>query len=108
MINVSFSNGIKNPELSLTDEQKKIIIEYCCLASLNTLSEEQVQQIAYILEIAQLDPIINFWITEADHFIAHNLNIIDEEEHKNLQAILREHLVTDSGCYNPMIFRNGK
>lgn len=105
MTNLSLSNAIKNPELPLTHEQKKIIQEYCCLASLNTLSETEVQRIADILEIAQTDPRINFWITEADHFIGHKLNIINENEHKNLQARLREYLVIDCECLKPINFR---
>ncbi len=89
---------IKISELSLTHEQMNIILEYLYLARLNSLSEKQTQRISDILEIAQQDSKIDFWLTEADQFIGHKLNLINEHEYKNLQAKLREYLVTD--CKN--------
>ncbi|WP_373530227.1 hypothetical protein [Nostoc sp.] len=108
MVNFSFSKEIKNPELPLTHEQKNIIREYCSLASLSSLSEAEAQRIADILEIAQIDQILDFWMTEADHYIGHKFNLVNETEDKNLQARLREHLVTDSGNLKPINFRDGK
>lgn len=106
MDSFSFSNRIKNPELPLTHEQKKILRDYFCLASLNSLSEEEAQQIADILEIAKIDQIINFWMTEADYLIGYKLNLINENEYKNFQARLREYLVTDSGVLKQITSRD--
>ncbi|QHG20944.1 MULTISPECIES: hypothetical protein [unclassified Nostoc] len=108
MVNFSFSKEIKNPELPLTHEQKNIIREYCSLASLSSLSESEAQRIADILEIAQIDQILDFWMTEADYVIGHNLNLIHENEQKNFQARLREYLVTDCGGLKQITFRHTK
>ncbi|MEA5567501.1 hypothetical protein [Anabaena sp. UHCC 0399] len=98
MDSLYFGKEIKISELSLTHEQMILIIEYLYLARLNSLSEQQTQRISDILEIAQQDPKIDFWLTEADQFIGQQLNLINEYEYKNLQAKLREYLVTD--CNN--------
>lgn len=108
MVNFSFSNRIQETELQLTQEQNNLILEYCCLASLSHLSEEEAQRIADILEIAKSDQILDFWMTEADHYIGHKFNLVNETEDKNLQARLREHLVTDSGNLKPINFRDRK
>ncbi len=109
MSNFSLSKEISNQELPpLTHEQKNIIREYCSLTSLSSLSEEQAQRISDILEIAKFDQIIYFWMTEADYVISQNLNLINENEHKNFQARLREYLVTDCGDLKPIIFRHTK
>ncbi|QSJ16400.1 hypothetical protein JYQ62_32510 [Nostoc sp. UHCC 0702] len=107
MVNFYFSNRIKEPELPLTHEQKNIIQEYCCLASLSSLSESEAQRIADILEIAQLDQIIDFFMTEADYYIGHNLNLIDENERKNIQAKLKEYLVIDMDKINQYDLHKG-
>ncbi|MDZ8262743.1 hypothetical protein [Nostoc sp. ChiQUE01b] len=108
MVNFYFSKEIKNPELPLTHEQKNIIREYCSLASLSSLSESEAQRIADIQEIAQIDQILDFWITEADYVIGQKLKLINENEQKNFQARLREYLVTDCGNLKPIIFRHTK
>lgn len=108
MVNFSFSNRLKGPDFQLTQEQKNIIREYCCLASLSSLSEQEAQRIAEILEIAKVDQIIDFLMTEADHYVGHKLNLVNEKEDKNLQARLREHLVTDSGNLKQITFRHTK
>ncbi|MCC5640791.1 hypothetical protein LC593_34180 [Nostoc sp. CHAB 5844] len=108
MVNFHFSNRLKEPELQLTQKQKNIIREYCCLASLSRLSEQEAQRIADILEIAKIDQVIDFFMTEADHYVGHKLNLINENENKNLQARLREYLVTDSESWKLINYRDNK
>lgn len=95
MIDLSKQKIMNSQKLTLTHKQKQIIQEYCYLAALNTLSEEQSEQMSKILEIAIGDEVIDFLIGEADHFIGHKFNIIDETECKNYQANLLEYLLLD-------------
>lgn len=86
---------MNSQKIPLTRKQKQILQEYCYLATLKTLSEEESEQMSKILEIAIGDEVIDFLIGEADHFIGHKFNIIDETECKNHQANLREYLLLD-------------
>lgn len=95
MIDLSKIKLMNSQKLTLTHEQKQIIQEYCYLAALKTLSEEQSEQMSKILEIAISDEVIDFLIGEADHFIGHKFNIIDETECKNHQANLKERIVLE-------------
>lgn len=99
---------IKISDLSLTYEQMNLIREYLHLARLNSLSEQQTQRISDILDIAQKDSKIDFWLTEADQFIGQQLNLINEYEYKNLQAKLREYLVTDCNNLSQITYRKPK
>lgn len=68
---------------------------YCNLVVRRTLSDSEVGCLSQILELAESDGVLDFWINEADHFIAHELNLTDEESiHacENQQARLREGL----------------
>ncbi|MEL6457434.1 MAG: hypothetical protein AAFQ91_04165 [Cyanobacteria bacterium J06621_15] len=78
--------------LPLSAELQKVIMEYYQLASVKYLSDTQANRLAEILNIAQKNPIVNFWIIQADYFINENLNLIDKDELKNKQAKLREYL----------------
>lgn len=91
-------------QLTLTDEQKSIIQEYCFLVALNSLSEQEARRLGEILEIAKTDPKIHFWTTEADHFMGHKLNLINETECRNFQAKLREYMVTDQKNFKEISF----
>jgi hypothetical protein len=82
-------------DLPLSLETRSIVQEYCYLATLNNLSEQQQERMVEILKVAEADSILDFWINEADHFIGHKLDLIDENSCKNQQARLREYLVTD-------------
>ncbi|MGD1910949.1 MAG: hypothetical protein ACFB2X_08870 [Rivularia sp. (in: cyanobacteria)] len=93
MIDLLNLNVMNSQKIPLTREQKQIIQEYCYLATLKSLSEEQSEQMSEILEIAIADEVIDFLIAEADHFIGHKFNIIDDNECKNCQANLREYLL---------------
>ncbi len=95
MFRYNGSNLINSMVIPLTPEQKEIINEYYQIAALKNFTEEQAQRMQEILIIAQSDAIIDFFITEADHFIGHWLNIIDENQLKDQQAILSEYLETD-------------
>uniref|UniRef100_UPI001177B1C7 hypothetical protein n=1 Tax=Calothrix rhizosoleniae TaxID=888997 RepID=UPI001177B1C7 len=95
MVRYNGSNLIDRMVIPLTPEQKEIVNEYCQIAVLKNLTEKQAQRMQEILTIAQSDPTIDFFITEADHFIGHWLNIIDENQFKDQQAILSEYLETD-------------
>ncbi|MEA5573040.1 hypothetical protein [Calothrix sp. UHCC 0171] len=83
---------INNSSFSLTVENQQLIQEYFQLALLETLSESEAQRILEIIEMAQHDEFLSFWLNEADHLIGHQLNLIDENECKNQQAILQEYL----------------
>ncbi|NJO65248.1 MAG: hypothetical protein HC836_46245 [Richelia sp. RM2_1_2] len=60
MIDLSESNFANNSKMPLTCEQKKIVQEYYFLATLKSLSEEQSQRMAVILEFAIEDNVIDF------------------------------------------------
>ncbi|MBD2465733.1 peptidoglycan-binding protein [Oscillatoria sp. FACHB-1407] len=48
-----------------------------------------------ILELAESDGVLDFWLNEADHFLAHELNLTNKEsiyKFENQLANLREHL----------------
>ncbi|MEO0687370.1 MAG: hypothetical protein AAFY76_20560, partial [Cyanobacteria bacterium J06649_11] len=83
-----------NRILPLTIELQKVVLEYYQLASVKYLSETQANRLAEILNIAQINPTVDFWITKADSFINEKLNLIDKDELKNKQAKLREYLGT--------------
>lgn len=77
----------------LTEESLKhtdLVYEYCTLALQETLTESQAERLTEIFEKAQSDALLSFWIDEADHLIAHRLNLIDEEFVKQQQSRLRQ------------------
>ncbi|MEO0686338.1 MAG: hypothetical protein AAFY76_15195 [Cyanobacteria bacterium J06649_11] len=96
MIDLPKLKLMNSQKINLTREQRQTIQEYCYLAALKSLSEQQQERMEEILKIASEDEVINFLIAEADHFIGHKLDIIDETECKNYQAALREYLLLDA------------
>jgi len=81
--------------LSCTSAHMKNIKDYYSLRLLPHLSEEQADRIGAILEMANTDDVINFWINEIDHSHGHRLNFLDNasrHSYKNQQALLREYL----------------
>ncbi|HEY9298734.1 MAG TPA: peptidoglycan-binding domain-containing protein [Phormidium sp.] len=69
--------------------------EYCKLAVRQTLSDSEAQRMLEILEEAESDSRLEFWIDEADHFLAHELNLTDENsinDYENQLAWLREYI----------------
>lgn len=80
-------------QIKISEFHIKEVLNYCRLASRATLSEEEADRIAEILQLAQSDSLLDFLINEADHFLAHHLDLIDESFIKNDQAKLREFLI---------------
>jgi hypothetical protein len=83
---------------SMTPELNTIILDYYCLAKLETLSEPQADRLAAILEQACDDHILNFLLNEFDHLLGHDLGYLEESDrqaYKNQQALLREYLGTE-------------
>jgi hypothetical protein len=75
-------------------EIMKLALEYANLAALAKLSEPQADRLEEILEKADDNKVLNFWITEVDHFLAHYLGLLDEddrESYRDQQALLREY-----------------
>lgn len=68
---------------------RQILSEYCTLAVCDSLSDRQAERMAELLTQAEADPLLNFWIDEADHLIAHQLGLIDEEVIQSQQNQLR-------------------
>lgn len=69
--------------------------EYGTLASLSTLSDQQQLRLQEIFELAAENEVLDFWITEIDHVVGHELGILDKNaraDYQNQQALLREHL----------------
>ena len=77
--------------------------EYCRLSVQRHLSDVEVDRLAEILELAESDPLLNFWIHEVDHFLAHELNLTDPQSVHRLEdqlARLREQLVNHFSDHN--------
>lgn len=71
-----------------------LVREYCRLAAMRSLSAAAADRLDYILRQAETDGLLNFWITEVDHFLAHELQMTSSEsiyQFENRQAKLREY-----------------
>ena len=80
-----------------------VIREYCQLSVQRQLSNEDADRLSEILEQAESDGLLNFWIHEVDHFLAHELDLTNAESVHQLEnqlARLKEQLVNDSGDRN--------
>lgn len=78
------------------DRYQGVLLEYCFLAALPTLSEEQADYLDLILAQAETDEILNFLLIEFDRISLEKLNLFDEHhisKYDDQQAYLREHLV---------------
>lgn len=70
------------------------LLEYGRLSTLSELSEREADRLAEILEQANHDRFLDFWIVEIDHIVGHYLGELEETErqsYKNQKALLREH-----------------
>lgn len=56
----------------------KFIQEYYKLATLPELSQTDAESMAAILELAQYDDELNFWINKIDHLVTVELDLIEE------------------------------
>jgi hypothetical protein len=76
-----------------------LIREYYQLRVLPTLSSQQADRLGEILGAASDNGVLDLWITEVDHSLGHNLNLLDpacRSAYENQQALLREYLgITD-------------
>lgn len=73
-----------------------ILLEYCYLASLPALSEEQADYLDRILAQAETDEFLNFLLIEFDSIIAKKLHLLNDQHlprYEDQQAYLREHLI---------------
>jgi hypothetical protein len=96
MIQFPLSRQLEGNAIELSEEQWKIVEEYYHLSLTEKLSEDEQEQMISILEIAETDGLIDFWINELDHIVAHKLNLINENNCKNGQALVREHILFPS------------
>ena len=79
-------------QASLAEEyskRKDLINEYCYLTSVSTLTESQADRIEQILSQAQSDRLLEFFLDEADHIVAHQLNLIRPKVIEKQQDKLR-------------------
>ncbi len=73
----------------------EIVREYARLSALSTLSDVEAERLAEILELALDDDVLDFLINEAEIFLAHEQNLLDEDSihyYKDQQAKLSEYL----------------
>jgi hypothetical protein len=78
----------------LATDYGPILWEYCQLASYKQLSKQDTDRLAEILAIAEGDKELSFMLNEVDHFLAHELGLLNEASrslYKDQQAKLREY-----------------
>lgn len=82
--------------LSMSSPQvMDLAFEYAKLAAAQSRSEDQNDRLAQILEAATQSEILDFWVTEVDHFVGHYLGLLDSDHrklYKDQQACLAEYL----------------
>lgn len=71
---------------------KEIVREYTRLAALPSLSDAEADRLSQILDLAQEDRVLDFWISEIDHFLDHELGLWDPEYDRDQQFKLKEYL----------------
>jgi Putative peptidoglycan binding domain len=74
----------------LIHSHMKIVREYCKLAVRPSLSEPEADRMSQILDLAQSDGLLDFLINEADHFLAHDLSLLNEEVIQGQKANLKK------------------
>jgi hypothetical protein len=72
--------------------RKDIVREYAKYALRPSLSDPDAERMSQILDLAQKDNILDFWIGEVDHFLDHELGFWDPEYDRDQQAKLGEFL----------------
>jgi hypothetical protein len=74
-----------------------LVLEYARLSALPSRSEQEDDHVEYILEVANSNKILDFWIVEVDHILGHYLGLLDEddrESYRDQQALLRDYAGT--------------
>ena len=82
-------------QAQLDNEYGDVLREYCQLASQKHLLERDAERLTEILVRAETDGVLSFLLNEADHFLAHELGLLnstDRHRQKAQQAILRERI----------------
>ena len=77
-----------------TKDVIETVLEYGRIGSLKRPSKEDFDRMSKILDRAVEDEILNFWISEMDHILMHELNLLEEgwlDNHKDWMALLREY-----------------
>lgn len=73
---------------------RDIVLEYCLLALKPTLTEPEQDRMGDILALAAQDALLSFWIGEADHLVAHHLDLIDDafiqQQQDRFRQIIRQ------------------
>ncbi|NEO57499.1 MAG: hypothetical protein F6K54_33175 [Okeania sp. SIO3B5] len=88
----------KHFSMALTPSLKKLINEYAILASLPELNLEQEEKLGEILEQANQNQILAFWIAEVDYILGESLGLLKPENlnyYEDQKAVLREHFSSD-------------
>lgn len=76
--------------LQASQQHRELILEYCMLALKPFLSEAEQDRYGEILTQAMEDKGLDFWLEEADHLVAHHLDLIDAAFVKDQQDKLRQ------------------
>ncbi|NJL46906.1 MAG: peptidoglycan-binding protein [Leptolyngbyaceae cyanobacterium SM2_5_2] len=75
-----------------SDPYQSIILNYCTLALQPELSAADEAAMGDILAQSVDDPLLSFWLDEADHWIGHRLGLMPESTLKQQQGKLRRQL----------------
>jgi hypothetical protein len=78
-----------DPLIAASARYREVLIEYCHLACLSDLSDQDAQRMEAILTQATQDPLLSFWLDEADYWLADQLNLLDEEWTQQQQVKLK-------------------
>ncbi|WOD37862.1 peptidoglycan-binding domain-containing protein [Nodosilinea sp. E11] len=70
-------------------QHRSTLIDYCTLALQPTLSDADGDRLGEILAQAIDDPLLNFWIDEADCWVAEHLEVLSPEVLKQQQSKLK-------------------
>lgn len=77
----------------LDNEYGQLLREYCRLASCKKLTDKDADRLTKILTLAEADKQLSFLLNEADHFMAHELGLLESnkrQDYMNQQAKLSE------------------
>jgi hypothetical protein len=81
------------PLIQISQGYREIFLEYCLLSLQEDRTEVEEQRLDALYEQAIDDSVLNFWLEEADHLIAHLLEIIDdaylEDQQDKLRRLIR-------------------
>jgi hypothetical protein len=81
-----------------TPDILKLAREYYQLRVLPDLSDPQADRLGEILNQAIADRLLDFWITEVEHSLGHNLALLTSDrrhDYEDQRARLREYLIQD-------------